>query len=378
MRGRSFILQKYIFFEILKSSFVGSIIAISILFSLQLLRLTRKIIQLDVDFEVLLKLFFGICVGFLPAVLPIAFIMAVMLVVNRMSVDKEFVSLFSIGISYKKCLQPILVAALMFSVFTGFVSLKLGPYGYDLFQKTLAESMSKNITNVIRAKVFNKDFLNLMIYVNEITEEEQEFKGVFIQDENNFQDPVYIYSNSGKWMIDDKRENGKLVLKNGYIFSYGESTDSFRKINFEEYNLNAHFNISAINNSGSPTSWSYAKLKKKEQAVLMSKNGNPKSIWVEISRRFALIFFSIFCIPLAFSLSMSTKRSIKNRAILLSIIVSLIYWLSYSSIFSFILKSPLGVFSTNQLVVWLLVWIPNILMLTIGFVLLNGLRRPLN
>lgn len=360
-------LYRYIFIEIFKSAIWGSLISIVILISLQALRLSRRIIQLDLDFSYIVKMTFGLAIGFLPIVLPISFLIALLVVFGRMASNREFITMQSIGYSPNKTMRPVFVASLIFAIFTLWVSFDFAPFGYRLFQTTLSKGMGKRITSVLKEKTFNTNFLDMMIYVDKINEEHPQLQGVIIQDDSNFKESVSIIAESGHWDVDSKRDLGVLKLKKGMVLSSDLKQDKTRIIEFDDYTLNASFQIRDIQSKVSPPSLNWGELREKELIQLGRPNGDPKPIWIEFARRFALAFFCVLIVPLCFALSLSRGRAVKNRAIMLSLAVAGSYWLVYSSLVTWTLKTDIALLRESTFYTWFIIWMPNFLIAGIGY-----------
>jgi len=364
-----FRVQKYIFKEIMVGSLWGSLIAIIVLISLQALRLSRRVIQLDLDYIYIIKIIFGLALGFLPIVLPIAFLIAMLVIFGKMATDGEFISMQSVGYSPKDIVLPVVAAGCVFAVLTLWVSFDLGPYGYKSFQKTLAKGMGKRIASVLRPGAFNEDFLDMVVYVNGVDGATQEMEGVFIHDSKNFKKEVAITAKRGQWSMQDDKSIGVLTLNEGTIISYDSTNDILRTIYFDQYKLNAEFKIREITKRLSPTTYSWSELKRREKKIKENTLGDPKPVWIEVARRFALAFFCLFAIPLCFALNIKGGRTAKNRAILLSIVIAGGYWMLYSALMTYTLRLKAPVFREYEIITWALIWIPNFILLTSGMIL---------
>ena len=91
-----------------------------------------------------------------------------------------------------------------------------------------------------------------------------------------------------------------------------------------------------------------------------------RQVWVELSRRLALCFLCLLVIPLAFGLSVDNSRLARSRAVFLGLSIVFSYWTIYFSLVTWVLKTPLPLFRSHEIFTWLVIWVPNLLVLFVG------------
>ncbi len=364
-------LDRYLISELAKATFVASLIAVVVLLALQILRLSDLMIHHDLGFRIIGKMLLGLGLSFTPLVIPIAFLFAMLLVFGRMSTEREFIAMQAMGKSPSRLVVPCLYFGGIMVLISLWFSFDMGPRGNRLFEATIDEAFKKKVMSVLRSGTFSEGFLNMVIFVDDVDPVSQELHRVFIHDEQSFQEEVSISAKTGKWIQSDEKQMGVLKLKEGVMLSQNNQKNIVRRINFDEYRLNADFSREAGRSRDSPPSLGWNRLLEKRREILQAAEIDGREIWIEIARRFSLSALCLFFVPLAFALSIDNRRTAKSRAVFSGLIIIAGYWSAYFMIVSTILGTQFRLFKHHEFPNWLVVWIPSLIVLWAGFVLLK-------
>jgi len=121
--------------------------------------------QIEVDTFVRL---IGLLVPFVVSyALPMGMLTGILLVLGRMSSDREITALRSSGMSVAWLSAPILCFALMGVALAGFVNFQFMPTARLAYQRELAGAVQQNPLSFIVPKTFIRDFPGVIIYVGE-------------------------------------------------------------------------------------------------------------------------------------------------------------------------------------------------------------------
>ncbi len=121
--------------------------------------------QIEVDTFVRL---IGLLVPFVVSyALPMGMLTGILLVLGRMSSDREITALRSSGMSVAWLSAPILCFALMGVTLAGFVNFQFMPTARLAYQRELAGAVQHNPLSFIVPKTFIRDFPGMIIYVGE-------------------------------------------------------------------------------------------------------------------------------------------------------------------------------------------------------------------
>jgi lipopolysaccharide export system permease protein len=99
--------------------------------------------------------------------LPMGILTGVLLVLGRMSSDREIIALRASGVSVAWLSAPILFFALCGVAVAAFVNLQFMPLARVAYQRELAEEVRANPLNFIVPKTFIRDFPGIVIYAGE-------------------------------------------------------------------------------------------------------------------------------------------------------------------------------------------------------------------
>jgi len=121
--------------------------------------------QIEVDTFVRM---IGLLVPFVVSyALPMGMLTGILLVLGRMSSDREITALRSSGMSVAWLSAPILCFALMGVTLAGFVNFQFMPTARLAYQRELAGAVQHNPLSFIVPKTFIRDFPGVIIYVGE-------------------------------------------------------------------------------------------------------------------------------------------------------------------------------------------------------------------
>lgn len=368
-------LDAYIFLELAKTTFVASLVSIVVILALQVLRLGDFIIDRSMSFAFLARMMGGLALSFAPLILPIAFLFALLLVFGRLSTDREFVAMQSLGQSPTRLIRPSLFFAVIVVMINLWVCLDLGPRGNRSFEASVDEAWSKKVMSVLRAGTFSESFLGMVVFVDKIDPVTQELRHIFIHDENNFQEEVSISAKKGEWVPPADNQAGVLRLRDGVLVSQTPLKDAVRRIQFDEYRIHADFTRHLSRDRGSPPSLGGGALWERR---LQNKNNpatDPRPIWIEIARRLAATLSCLIFVPLCFALSLDNRRTAKSRAVFSGLIILVTYWTAYFSILTWLLGSRWPFIRQSEFFVAFMIWVPNLIVLYLG---LRTLRSKLS
>ena len=342
--------------------FVGVISFVSILLLFQVLKLTDTLLQHDVSFRTLVHLLSYMSISFLPAILPMSLIFAIVLSYNRLSGDSEIIALKSLGLSMWPIIAPGLALGLVVALVSGYTSFKIGPWGNRQFEVLITDIANSKITATIKEGTFSGDFFNLVVYANKMNKETNEMEHVFIYDERDEKSPTTIISEKGK-IVSEKSFNAYkafVLLTNGDI--HKTSDEGHTKIHFDTYQLNIIEPSNTKTRDKSMASMTYGDLQELSQT-----EKDPKKLRryiYEWHQRFALSFACLLFVLVGIGLGCRTNnRSGKSGGGVISVGVIVAYWILFI-IGNSLLKTP-------AIPVMVAAWLPAMILLPAGVLLLR-------
>lgn len=354
---------------------MGIFLALAVLLSLQALRLSSLIIRSGLETEAVLRMLAGLSLSFTPLLFPIAFLFSLLIVFGRMSSDREMVAMQAMGRSPLQLLRPCMYFGAAVAIITLLCSFFWAPFGNRLFEETIDEAFRKKVTSVLRAGTFSEGFLNMVLFVDEVDPATGNLVRVFLHDDKSYDGEITISSKTGEWVAAGADGWAKLKLKDGVIVSKDVARGVIRRVKFDEYVINADFSQEAGRSRDSPPSLGWNGLIKKRKYELDKDGGDPRSIYAEMARRFAISIVCLLFVPLTFALSISNSRTAKNRTVAYGLLILLLYYTAYFTSITWVLKSN-SEFARNEFFVWMIAWLPNVCVGIVAYLIYDYRFNP--
>jgi lipopolysaccharide export system permease protein len=293
-----------------------------------------------------------------------------------MASDREFLALQAMGRAPSRLVMPGLAVGSLIALLTMAVSFFWGPMGNRAFEVSIDTAMKKKVTSVLRGGTFSEGFLNMVLFVDQIDPITQELRRVFMFDEKSFTESTAISAKRGQW-IQGSANNalGVLRLYDGLILVQDHKGDRVQRIRFDEYNLYANFSQDMGRSRNSPASQDWNDLVTKRSTLRSNPKDDARMVWMEIARRIAVGFACLLFVPLCFSLALDNKRTAKNRAVFSGLVIVLLYWTLYFGIATWFHRAPIEIFKRYEILSWVAIWVPNMIVAVIGISLFRKRSR---
>lgn len=201
------LLHRYIF----KSITLASLMAVG-LFAFVLLvgNVLRDVVGLVADGQLSLGLLFGLIALLIPYVvayaLPLGILTGVLLVLGRLSAQREITAMRSAGLSLFQIASPIFFLALIGLVFAVLVNFHYAPHARSQYRGDLAQAIRVNPLSFIVEQNFVRHFPGYVLYVGE--KQEQRLRDVWV------------------WELDDQRRVLKFIQAEEANLDYDPVTES--------------------------------------------------------------------------------------------------------------------------------------------------------
>ncbi|NQZ19075.1 MAG: LptF/LptG family permease, partial [Bdellovibrionales bacterium] len=145
---------------------MGVYIFVFIILMFQMINLTDTLLQHDVSLRTLIHLLSYMSISFLPALLPMSLIFAIILSYNRLTNDSEIIAMKSLGLSMWPLIMPGIALGLVVSIASGYMTFKIGPWGNRRFELLITDIANSKIVSAIKEGTFSEGFFNLVVYTN--------------------------------------------------------------------------------------------------------------------------------------------------------------------------------------------------------------------
>ncbi|PYO33473.1 MAG: hypothetical protein DMD86_10860 [Candidatus Rokuibacteriota bacterium] len=360
------ILDRYVWKELGPPLAIGVGVFTFFLFIDRIYQLTNLVITKNVPFHLVFSLLVFMLPPFLTLTLPMALLVAVLLVGGRLAGDLEVTALRAAGVSPLRLFRPFVVAAVLVTGLVLSLTLLVNPWAIGAFQQQLFKILQTRAASGLQERTFSAAFGQIVMYVEEMTPSQLALKGILVSDEREPERSCIILAREGRLLADEAQRRITLRFIDGSI----NETDvndprRFRHTAFSLYDMNLPVD--------SPLSTATRDDKPERQLALgallataadLERQGQIFTPYrVEFHKRFALPVAALVFTLVGFPLGIRAHRGGRALALCASFGIVVAYYIVFSSLE--------GMALSRRLPTGLAIWLPNI-----GFGLLGlGLIR---
>jgi lipopolysaccharide export system permease protein len=230
-------LTPYLISEILPPFFFGLLAFTFVLLIARILKLIELVVTRGVPLLQIGKLLSLILPTFLELTVPMAFLLAILLGLGRLSNDQEILALKASGISPMRILWPIASVALIVAAATLFITMFARPAANQALKKELYNIAKSRIGTALKEKVFNDDFPKILIYVEELIPPGNTAQGVLIVDKRDGAKEDIILGKVAIISTDEQTNTLGLKLFDGSIYEREKKRPGFSQTRFNIYDF---------------------------------------------------------------------------------------------------------------------------------------------
>lgn len=358
------ILRDYFLREFIGPLFLSLGVLTFVMILGNLIKITDLIINKGVDIFSVSKIFIYMMPALIKYTLPISSLAAVLLSLGRLSSDNEIIAIRASGINLFRLIFPLLTMGLILSLTLVIFNDRVIPYAHFASRKTLLEVGIKNPTAALEEGVFINSFQKYILFIYRVDQKKNRLSNVRIYEPQGENKPTRtIIARSGEFISEPGKNTVKLKLIDGTSDEPDpENPTNFYKLNFKTYFMNLNL----------AQSEDKSKIKKKpkdmtiveltEEISKLKKEGvDPMPLITEINEKIALAFSCFIFILLGIPMAVITRRREKSINFGIAFLIVGIYYLLLMGSEALSLQ---GVVNPE-----IAMWIPNILMGTIGAIL---------
>lgn len=341
-----------------------------ILLIARILKLVELIVTRGIPLTQVGRLLVLILPTFLELTLPMAFLLAILLGLGRLSGDQELLALKSSGVSPVQILLPLIFVAANVAVITFLLTTWVRPAAQVALKDELYNIAKTRVATALREKVFNDDFPNILIYVEEIIPPGNVGQGILIIDKRETARDNIIVGKVGLINTEEQTHTLSLRLFDGSIYERDRTRSDFSQTNFNIYDfkldLDEFIGPAKMKDAG-PKEMSLNRLLKTiEEKQAAGINARPELM--EFHQRIAFSFAPIVFCLLGVSLSLLPRTSRANRS--WGVALCVVWLVVYYALLS--LGKALG--ERGAFHPFVALWFPNII---IGIISLHLFRKAL-
>jgi lipopolysaccharide export system permease protein len=330
-------------------------------------QLTDLVITKSVPFHLVLGLLLLMLPAFLGLTLPMALLVAVLIVSGRLAAGMEVAAFEASGVSPIRLFRPIVAAALGVSAAVALITLVVAPAASGALQNQLFRILQTKATTSIKERTFSASFGQMVIYVEDISASQVALRGLLVSDERDPKASRIIVAHEGRLLSDPKRR--RVILR--FIDGSLTETDAadfrrFRHTTFRLYDLNL-----PLENPQRAAQ----RIEKPEKEMTLTQlrttiddlerqNQIVAPFRVEMHKRFTLPVAAIVFVLVSFPLGIRTHHGGRTLALGSSLVIVIGYYILHT----FLEGMALG----ERLPVVVAMWLPNTIFAVAGALLFHG------
>ncbi|MCB2180862.1 MAG: LptF/LptG family permease [Desulfobulbaceae bacterium] len=212
------LLYTYLITETLAPFFASLLIFTGILFLGRLVQIFDLIVNFGISFPDFIRLCAYIAPNLFLFAIPMASMLGVILCFTRMSSANELIALKAGGTGLYRLLPPIIFIALCTALLTGYTATTLIPKSTVAMKKLFFQLAKEKIDKGLQAKQFSEELSKgVVLYIDQKEQESRKWKGVYVSDARDPENPLTIMASSGKLDADIDKMQLTVQLDNGSI-----------------------------------------------------------------------------------------------------------------------------------------------------------------
>lgn len=309
-------LFRYLVTEILPPFVLGFTAFTFILLIGRLLKLIELVVARGVPLVQIGKLIYLILPTFLELTFPMAFLLAILLGLGRMSSDHELLAMKSLGVGPQQILWPIALLAIGITFVTLGLTMFLRPAANLALKKELYRIATTRVGSALKEKVFNDDFPRILIYVEEIIPPGDTAQGVLIVDKRDPAREQIILGKVALITTDEETNTLRFKLFDGSVYETEKNQQGFSQTRYNIYDFKLDLDDLAGSlkpNVAGPREMPLRHLTREiEQKLAQGKKAIPER--VELQQRLSFGFVPVVFCLLGVALTLLPKSVRANRS----------------------------------------------------------------
>ncbi len=356
------ILDKYIFREVVMA-FVFGICAFSAVFigSGTLFRIAQYITDYGASVSSVVKIFVYGLPGIVIWTFPMSMLLATLLTFGRLSSSSEITAMKSCGVGFSRIAAPAVLLGMIVTIGAIAFNEYVVPWANTAYNNVLYYEIRGNTEKKSQEHIVLKEFtdgrIHRLVYAREFNAESQKMMGITMQDFNQ-EGKVQLVENAefAEW-------NGNLwTMHNGMIYTITD-TGNNHTMRFDTQTLPVNANpVQIVREQKSPEEMSMKELKAQIQ-IMNSQYVDTNKLETELYQRFTVPMASLIFALIGVPLGLQPTRNSSSKGFALSVLIIFVYYAIMT------LANAIG--RGGILPPAFAVWIPNIIGLTAGFILIR-------
>lgn len=170
---------------------------------------------------------------FLQQAVPIAFLLAILLGLGRLSEDGELTALRAVGVGPWQLLGGPLVMGVVLGLLMLGLNVSITPWGLRSVRAAVNEVIKKNLAGDVKAGVFYEDLANLTVYSEQVDATQRRWRNVLVHDDRDPASPLLVLAKEGRVRAVGSSEELTLELSEGQLHRADRGGPEYSSIEFD-------------------------------------------------------------------------------------------------------------------------------------------------
>ncbi len=360
------LIDRYLIREVVPPFAIALLVFTFILIIPFILDLAEQLIAKGVPWLTVLRLAATLIPATLGLTIPMAFLIAILVGLGRLSADREIVVLMACGVSPYRLLRPVLMMGVACAAATIWVMLDLIPNENQNYREIISRIVADRAEGQVRAREFFEDFPDTVLYVREIPMGGG-WQDVFAANTKNAAQPIVFVAKRGRMVVDRAKRTIEMVLEEGTRHStQAADPATYEIVRFQQMvvSLNPESVFPRTGPARGDRELSITDLQEK-RAELEGRRISGHNQTIEIHKKFSIPAACLVFALVGLGLGLSNRRDGKFASFVVGILVIFVYYV--------IMYTAHSMTKGGLVPAWSAMWLPNII-IGLGGVLLLWTR----
>jgi len=225
-------ITRYIFGQLLFTVLAVTIVLTCIVWLVQMLRYIDLIANKGIPLLLFLEMVGYLLPNIFVIIIPIAILIAVLFIYNKLIADHELVVMQGAGMGYWQLAKPTIVISLTFTLFLYFITIYFLPFSFRKHRDMALTLRQESLMSLLSVGQFNT-FKNYTVYVHH-QDAQGNFQGILLYNASQKDKPVLFMAEKGI-LFDKGAEGTHLLLVNGNRQEKEVATGKPSVLYFDQY-----------------------------------------------------------------------------------------------------------------------------------------------
>jgi LPS export ABC transporter permease LptF/LPS export ABC transporter permease LptG len=357
------LIDRYLIREIVPPFAIALLVFTFILIIPFILDLAEQLIAKGVAWPTVLRLAATLVPQALGLTIPMAFLIAILVALGRLSGDREIVVLMACGVSPYRLLRPIVLAGTICAAATAWVMLELIPNENQNYREIISRIVADRAEGQVRPREFFEDFPDTVLYVREIPAGGG-WQDVFAANTKNVAQPIVFVAKRGRMVVDRAQRTIEMVLEEGTRHSTQPADPAtYEVVRFQQMvlSLNPDSVFPRTGPARGDRELSINELQEK-RAEFEGRGLSAHNQIIEIHKKFSIPAACLVFAIVGIALGLSNRRDGKFASFVVGILVIFAYYV--------IMYTAHAMAKGGLVPAWAAMWLPNIIIGAGGALLL--------